>query len=72
MPEGLPKIEVHFIINADGIMKVRAKELRSGLEQAIDIKPTYGISEEEMAKMLLDSIKNAQNDRTKAFLSKVL
>ncbi|MBK8566277.1 MAG: molecular chaperone DnaK [Saprospiraceae bacterium] len=62
MPAGLPKIEVHFIINADGIMKVRAKELRSGLEQAIDIKPTYGISEEEMAKMLLDSIQNAQND----------
>jgi molecular chaperone HscA len=62
MPAGLPKIEVHFIINADGIMKVKAKELRSGLEQAIEIKPTYGISEEEMAKMLLDSIKNAQSD----------
>ncbi len=62
MPAGLPKIEVHFIINADGIMKVKAKELRSGLEQAIEIKPTYGISEEEMAIMLLDSIKNAQSD----------
>lgn len=62
MPAGLPKIEVQFIINADGILKVRAKELRSGLEQAIDIKPTYGISEEEMAKMLLDSIQNAQTD----------
>lgn len=62
MPAGLPKIEVHFIINADGILKVKAKELRSGLEQTIEIKPTYGISEEEMAKMLLDSIQNAQTD----------
>jgi molecular chaperone HscA len=62
MPAGLPKIEVHFIINADGILKVRAKELRSGLEQTIDIKPTYGISEEEMAQMLLDSIQHAQED----------
>ncbi len=62
MPAGLPKIEVHFIINADGILKVKAKELRSGTEQAVEIKPTYGISEEEMAKMLLDSIHNAQSD----------
>ncbi|MCC6725501.1 MAG: Fe-S protein assembly chaperone HscA [Saprospiraceae bacterium] len=69
MPAGLPKIEVHFILNADGILKVKAKELRSGLEQAIEIKPTYGISEEEMAMMLLDSIKHAQNDMsTRALL----
>lgn len=62
MPAGLPKIEVQFIINADGILKVKAKELRSGTEQAIDIRPTYGISEEDMARMLLDSIYNAQGD----------
>lgn len=62
MPAGLPKIEIHFIINADGILKVKAKELRSGTEQAIEVKPTYGISEEEMAQMLVDSIKNAATD----------
>ncbi len=62
MPAGLPKIEVQFIINADGILKVKAKELRSGVEQVIDIKPTYGISEEDMGRMLLDSIQNAQTD----------
>ncbi len=62
MPAGLPKIEVHFVVNADGILKVKAKELRSGTEQAIDIKPTYGISEEDMGKMLLDSIQNAETD----------
>ncbi|MEZ4956027.1 MAG: Fe-S protein assembly chaperone HscA [Saprospiraceae bacterium] len=62
MPAGLPKIEIHFIINADGILKVKAKELRSGTEQAIDIRPQYGITEEEMAKMLIDSIQNAEDD----------
>ena len=62
MPAGLPKIEVQFIINADGILKVRASELRSGTEQAIDIKPTYGITEEQMALMLMDSIQNASSD----------
>jgi len=41
---------------------VRARELRSNLEQHIEIRPTYGISEEEMALMLLDSIQNAQTD----------
>lgn len=62
MPAGLPKIEIQFTINADGILTVKATELRSGLEQQIDIRPTYGISEEEMAKMLLDSIAHAQED----------
>ncbi len=62
MPAGIPKIEIHFLLNADGILKVRAKELRSGVEQTVEMKPTYGISETEMGKMLLDSIKNAKED----------
>lgn len=62
MPAGLPKIEIIFTLNADGILKVKAKELRSDLEQEIEIKPTYGITEEEMALMLIDSIKNAESD----------
>ncbi|MCE7923685.1 MAG: molecular chaperone DnaK [Haliscomenobacteraceae bacterium CHB4] len=62
MPAGLPKIDIQFILNADGILFVRARELRSNLEQHIEIRPTYGISEEEMALMLLDSIQNAQTD----------
>lgn len=62
MPAGLPKIDIAFIINADGILTVRAKELRSGVEQEIDIRPTYGISEEDMARMLLDSIAHASED----------
>ena len=62
MPAGLPKIEIHFLLNADGILKVRAKELRSGVEQTVEMRSPYGISEEDMATMLLDSIKNAQAD----------
>ncbi|MBK7936282.1 MAG: Fe-S protein assembly chaperone HscA [Lewinellaceae bacterium] len=62
MPAGLPKIDIQFILNADGILTVRARELRSNLEQEIDIRPTYGISEEEMGLMLLESIRNAQAD----------
>ena len=69
MPAGLPKIEIHFIINADGILKVKAKELRSGTEHAIEIRSTYGITEEEMAKMLIDSIQHASEDMaTRALL----
>ena len=62
MPAGLPKVDVQFILNADGILRVRAKELRSDVSQQIDIKPQYGITEEEMARMLLDSIAHAQSD----------
>jgi len=62
MPAGLPKIEIQFVIDADGILKVKAKELRSGVDTEAVIKSTYGISEEEMARMLLDSIQNAESD----------
>ncbi len=62
MAAGLPKIEVHFMLDADGILTVRAKELRSGVSTSVEIKSTYGISEEEMALMLIDSIKNASQD----------
>ncbi len=62
MAAGLPKIEIQFILDADGILKVKAKELRSEVEQEIEIRSQYGISEEEMAKMLLDSIAHAEGD----------
>ena len=62
MPAGLPKIDIQFILNADGILTVRASELRSGLKTQVEIRPTYGISEEEMALMLIDSIQHAKGD----------
>lgn len=62
MPSGFPKVEVSFLINADGILMVKAKELRSGVEQSIEVKPQYGLTDEEVEKMLLDSITNAKED----------
>lgn len=62
MPAGLPKIEVSFLVNADGILLVKAKELRSGVQQSIEVKPQYGLTDEEVEKMLLDSVTNAKDD----------
>jgi molecular chaperone HscA len=62
MPAGLPKIEIAFMLDADGILKVRAKELRSGVEQTIDVKPQYGLTDDQVEQMLLDSLKNAEQD----------
>ncbi len=64
MPAGLPKIDIAFYLDADGILKVRAKELRSNVEQTITVRSAYGISDEEMAMMLIDSIQNASSDMT--------
>jgi len=62
MPAGLPKVEVSFLINADGILLVKAKELRSGVEQAIEVKPQYGLTDGEVERMLLDSLQYARED----------
>ena len=62
MPAGMAKVQVSFIINADGILTVKAKELRSGIEQFIEIKPQLGIDDAAVEKMLLDSLANAEND----------
>ena len=62
MPAGLAKVEVSFLINADGILNVKAKELRSGVEQSIEVKPQYGLTDAEVEKMLMDSITHAKED----------
>jgi molecular chaperone HscA len=62
MPAGLPKVEVSFLVNADGILVVKAKELRSGIEQSIEVKPQYGLTDAEVEKMLMDSITHAKDD----------
>jgi molecular chaperone HscA len=64
MPAGMAKVQVSFMINADGILNVKAKELRSGVEQTIEIKPQLDIDDETVEKMLLDSMANAQADIT--------
>lgn len=62
MPAGLPKVEVSFLINADGILVVKAKELRSGVEQSIEVKSQFSLSDDDVEKMLLDSITHAKDD----------
>ena len=62
MPAGLPKVEVSFLVNADGILVVKAKELRSGVEQSIEVKPQYGLTDAEVEKMLMDSVLHAKED----------
>lgn len=62
MPAGLPKVEISFLVNADGILVVTAKELRSGTEQSIAVKPQYGLTDEEVEKMLLESVTHAKED----------
>jgi len=62
MPAGLAKVEVSFLINADGILNVKAKELRSGVEQSVEVKPQYGLTDVEVEKMLMESIQHASED----------
>jgi molecular chaperone HscA len=62
MPAGFPKVDINFLLNADGILKIQAVELRSGVKQEVDIKPTYGLTDQEVEKMLFDSITHAKED----------
>jgi len=62
MPAGLPKVEVSFLLNADGILVVKAKELRSGVAQSIEVRSQLDLTDETLEKMLLDSITNAKED----------
>jgi len=62
MPAGLPRIEVRFQIDANGILSVSAKELRTDIEQAIDVKPSYGLTDAEVERMLIESFEHAEAD----------
>jgi Fe-S protein assembly chaperone HscA len=62
MSAGLPRIEVKFLIDANGILKVSAREERSGKQAEIDVKPTYGLTDEQVESMILDSFDNAEED----------
>jgi molecular chaperone DnaK (HSP70) len=62
MVAGLPRIEVKFLIDANGILHVSAREQRSGKESEIEVKPTYGLTDEQVETMILDSFDNAETD----------
>ena len=62
MPAGLPRIQVRFQIDANGILSVSAHELRTAIEQSIEVKPSYGLTDEEVERMLLESFEHAEAD----------
>ena len=62
MVAGLPRIEVKFLIDANGILHVSAREQRSGQEAQVEVKPTYGLTDEQVENMILASFDNAEED----------
>jgi Fe-S protein assembly chaperone HscA len=68
MSAGLPRIEVQFLIDADGILKVTAREQRSGQAAKIEVKPTYGLTDEQVEGMILDSFDHAEEDFARRLL----
>ena len=68
MSAGLPRIEVRFLIDADGILQVSAREQRSGKAAQIEVKPTYGLTDEQVESMILESFDHAEEDFAKRLL----
>lgn len=62
MPAGLPRIEVRFQIDANGILSVTASELRTNIEQTIEVQPSYGLSDEQVMQMLEAGFEHAEAD----------
>ena len=62
MPAGMPRVQVRFQIDANGILSVTAAELRTDVEQTIEVKPSYGLTDEEVERMLLESFEHAEAD----------
>jgi Fe-S protein assembly chaperone HscA len=62
MPAGMPRIEVRFLIDANGILNVTARDARTGAGQSVDVKPSYGLTDEQVEAMIEESIENAEGD----------
>ena len=68
LPAGMPRIEVTFLIDANGILNVTAKDLRSGKMQSVEVKPTYGLTDNEVESMISASIEHAREDLSERML----
>src|SRR5881296_1659972 len=62
LPAGVPRIEVMFLIDANGILNVTAKDVRTGQSQSIEVKPSYGLTDEEVERMITESFRFAKQD----------
>jgi Fe-S protein assembly chaperone HscA len=61
-PAGMPRIEVRFLIDANGILNVTARDQRTGKEQSVEVKPSYGLTDDQVEAMILESFENAEED----------
>jgi molecular chaperone DnaK (HSP70) len=64
LPAGMARIEVRFLIDANGILNVTARDLRTGKEQSVEVKPSYGLSDEQVEAMIRESFESAEKDLT--------
>src|SRR5207245_1282082 len=62
LPAGMVRLEVTFLVDADGILRVSAREEATGKETSIEVKPSYGLTDEEVERMLLDSFAHGDED----------
>jgi len=62
MPAGLARVEVRFLIDANGILNVTARDARTGKEQSVEVKPSYGLTEDQIEAMIRESFENAEQD----------
>jgi len=62
LPAGVPRVEVMFLVDANGILSVTARDLRTGREHTIDVKPSYGLTDDELERMLEESFDHAEED----------
>src|SRR5262249_20807857 len=62
LPAGVPRVEVTFLIDANGILSVTATDMRTGREHTVEVKPSYGLTEDEIERMLEESIDLAEED----------
>jgi Fe-S protein assembly chaperone HscA len=62
MPAGLARIEVRFLIDANGILNVTARDQRTGKEHSVEVKPSYGLTDEQVEKMIQESVEKAEQD----------
>lgn len=62
MPAGMARVEVRFMIDANGILNVTARELRSGKEQSVEVKPSYGLTDAQVEAMIVEAYDKAEED----------
>jgi molecular chaperone HscA len=62
MIAGMARVEIAYLVDADGLLRVTAKEMTSGQESTIEVKPSYGLTDDEVERMLVESFEHAEED----------